>query len=204
LFAGHETTVAAIDKGLVLLATNARQRAMLQADASLIEATVEEILRYTDPVYRAESAAPGGLPRNAHADIELDGVTIKAGELVLLALHQANVDPAVFPHVDEFDVRRADNPHLTFGHGSRYCIGAPLARIELQTVLATLLRRVPSLRLAVGVDELRPKTHLLTGGLAELPVTWGRTVNQTPGDLGPPNIPQGSSRWSAPRTAPPG
>jgi cytochrome P450 len=172
LFAGHETTVAAIDKGVVLLATNAPQRALLQSDASLIASTVEEILRYPDPVQPMDAAASGGLPRYAHADIELDGVTIKVGDLVLLALHRANVDHAIFPNADEFDVRRVDNPHLTFGHGSRYCIGAPLARIELQSVLATLVRRVPSLRLAVAVDDLRPKTHLLTGGLAELPVAW--------------------------------
>ena len=172
LFAGHETTVAAIDKGVVLLATNAPQREALQADPSLVASMVEEVLRCADPVQRADVEAPGGLPRYAHADIELHGVTIRRGDLVLLALDQANVDEAVFARPDEFDIRRADNPHLTFGHGPRYCIGAPLARIELQTVLAQLLRRVPTLRLAVGIDELRPNTHLLTGGLAELPVTW--------------------------------
>lgn len=172
LFAGHETTVAAIDRGVLLLATNPDQRATLQANASLIETAVEEILRYPDPVEPADNAAPGGLPRYAHADLDIDDVTIKAGELVLLALHEANLDPAAFERADEFDIRRADNPHLTFGHGARYCIGAPLARIELQSVLATLVRRVPSLRLAVPLEALRPKSHLLTGGLMELPVTW--------------------------------
>jgi cytochrome P450 len=172
LFAGHETTVAAIDRGVVLLATNTDQRAALHADASLIESAVEEILRFPDPVERTDVAAPGGLPRYAHADIQLNGVTIKTGELVLLALHAANVDGAAFERPAEFDIRRTDNPHLTFGHGSRYCIGAPLARIELQSVLATLVRRVPSLRLAVRVDALRSRSHLLTGGLTELPVTW--------------------------------
>jgi cytochrome P450 len=172
LFAGHETTVAAIDKGVVLLATNTAQREALQTEPGLIASTVEEILRCPDPVQPADIAAPGGLPRYAHADLELDGATIRRGDLVLLALHRANVDATVFPRPGEFDIRRADNPHLTFGHGSRYCIGAPLARIELQTVLAILVRRVPSLRLAVPLDELRPRTHLLTGGLAELPVTW--------------------------------
>ena len=172
LFAGHETTVAAIDKGVVLLTANAMRREALRADPGLIASTVEEILRYPDPVRPVDIEEPGGLPRYAHADIELDGVTIKAGDLVLLALREANVDADIFPRPDEFDIRRADNPHLAFGHGSRYCIGAPLARIELQTVLATLMRRVPTLHLAVPIDQLRPKRHLLTGGLVELPVTW--------------------------------
>ena len=172
LFAGHETTVAAIDRGVLLLATNQDQRSALQADASLIETAVEEILRYPDPLEPADSVAPVGLPRYAHAVVQVDGVTIKAGELVLLALYEANLDSAVFDQSDEFDIRRTDNPHLTFGHGARYCLGAPLARIELQCVLATLVGRVPSLRLAVPLDALRPKSHLLTGGLMELPVTW--------------------------------
>jgi cytochrome P450 len=102
----------------------------------------------------------------------VDGVTIAAGDLILLALHEANVDTSVFPRPHEFDVGRADNPHMTFGHGSHYCIGAPLARIELQVVLGTLVDRVPGLRVAVPVEQLRPKSHLLTGGVAELPVTW--------------------------------
>ncbi len=103
---------------------------------------------------------------------KVDGVRIASGELVLLALHQANVDTAVFAGPDAFDVQRVENPHMTFGHGSHYCIGAPLARIELQVVFETLARRVPTLRLAGSVAELRPKSHLLTGGLVELPVSW--------------------------------
>jgi cytochrome P450 len=166
--------VAAIDRGVVLLLTNPAQRQTLQRDPALIPATVEEILRYPDPVRAAAASesSVGGLPRYAKADIEIDGVTIGNGDLVLLALHQANVDAAAFPRPAEFDAARAENPHLTFGHGSRYCIGAPLARIELQVVFGALFRRVPGLQLAVPVDELRPKSHLLTGGLAELPVTW--------------------------------
>lgn len=172
LFAGHETTVSAIDRGIVLLATNASQREALQRKADLVATAVEEILRYPDPAQPPVAEAPGGLPRYAHTDIELDGITIKAGELVLLALHEANMDDAVFSEPEHFDVQREDNPHLTFGHGPRYCIGAPLARIELQTVMATVIARVPTLRLAVPLEALRPKSHLLTGGLAELPVTW--------------------------------
>jgi pentalenolactone synthase len=172
LFAGHETTVSAIDRGVVLLSTNPAQRRALQANPTLIASAVEEILRHPDPVQPVDASQPGGLPRYAHADIEVDGVTIAAGDLVLLALHEANVDTSMFALPHEFDVSRLDNPHLTFGHGSHYCIGAPLARIELQVVLATLIRRAPSLHLGLPIDQLRPKSHLLTGGLAELPVTW--------------------------------
>jgi cytochrome P450 len=102
-----------------------------------------------------DGAAPGGLLRRTHTDIQRDGVTVKAGELVLLAPHEANVDTAAFERPAEFDIGRADNPRLTFGHGSRKCIGAPLVRSELQRVLATLVRRVPRLRMAVPLDALR-------------------------------------------------
>ncbi len=172
LFAGHETTVSAIDRGVVLLATNPVQLSALRADPTLISSMVEEVLRHPDPVQPGDVPRPGGLPRYAHADIDVDGVTIAAGDLILLALHEANVDTSVFPRPHEFDVSRADNPHMTFGHGSHYCIGAPLARIELQVVLGTLVNRVPGLRLAVPVEQLRPKSQLLTGGVAELPVAW--------------------------------
>jgi len=172
LFAGHETTVSAIDRGVVLLATNPGQIDALRANPSLIPSAVEEVLRYPDPVEAAEGPNDTGLPRYANAAIDVDDVTIAAGDLVLLALHEANVDGSVFSRPGEFDVSRGDNPHMTFGHGSHYCIGAPLARIELQVVLGTLIDRVPGFRLAVPLEQLQPKSHLLTGGLAALPVTW--------------------------------
>ena len=171
LFAGHETTVAAIDKGVVLLLTNPAQRETLQRDSSLIPGAVEEILRLPSPV-PTPGTAPGGLPRYANAEIAIGGVTIRAGDLVLLALQEANLDDRVFPTPEAFDVTRGESPHLTFGHGPHYCIGAPLARIELQTLFGTLFRGFPKLRLAAPVEALRPRSHLLTGGLTELPVTW--------------------------------
>jgi pentalenolactone synthase len=99
-------------------------------------------------------------------------VTIRAGDLVLLGLRAANQDEDRFARPQEFDVARLQNPHLTFGHGPHFCLGAPLARLELQTVFGTLLRRFPGLRLARPVEELETRSHLLTGGVAELPVTW--------------------------------
>src|SRR5579859_6139156 len=121
-----------------------------------------EILRMPMPLSVSEHpTGPGGLPRYANADIELGGATIAAGELVLLDLQDANLDSATFPSPEVFDVERVDNPHLTFGYGAHYCIGAPLARVELQAVLGTLFRRFPTLRLAVSVEELRPRSQLL-------------------------------------------
>src|SRR5258707_4910670 len=175
LFAGHETTVAAIDKGIVLLLSNPTQREALQHDPALVPPLVEEILRLPLTVPVPETPKTGrtsGLPRYANADIEIDDVTIHAGELVLLDLQGANLDPRRFPAPEAFDVARADNAHLTFGHGPHYCIGAPLARIELQAVFGTLFRRFPTLRLAVPAEQLRPRSHLLTGGLTALPVAW--------------------------------
>src|SRR5262249_1906577 len=186
-FAGHETTVAAIDKGIVLLLTNPAQREAIQHDPTLVPSAVEEILRHPLPVPTPETSTPpetpekpvtldtgraGGLPRYANADIELAGVTIRAGDLVLLDLQDANLDAQRFPVPEAFVVARVDNPHITFGHGPYYCIGAPLARIELQALFGTLFLRFPTLRLAVPAEQLRLRSHLLTGGLAALPVTW--------------------------------
>jgi cytochrome P450 len=173
LFAGHETTVTAIDKGVILLLTNPAEGDVLQRDPTVVPRVVEEMLRMPMPLPAPEQAAsPGGLPRYANADIELDDATIAAGDLVLLDLQHANLDSAVFARPNAFDAERTDNPHLTFGHGAHYCIGAPLARIELQVVFRTLLPRFPTLQLAVAVEELRPRSQLLTGGVSELPVTW--------------------------------
>ncbi|ONI92248.1 cytochrome [Saccharothrix sp. ALI-22-I] len=165
LFAGHETTVVRIGLGALLLLTNPEQWQALLDQPDLVPNAVEEILR-------APGKSSGGIPRYARTDLEIDGVAIKAGELVLLDNGAANHDPAVFPDPDRLDVTRSAAAHLTFGHGARYCVGAPLARIELQVVFSQLVRRFPTLRLAVGVEELRMRRDVLTGGLVELPVRW--------------------------------
>jgi pentalenolactone synthase len=113
-----------------------------------------------------------GLPRYALADIEVGGVTIQAGDMVLLRLHEANSDDRIFAEPYRFDVCRTENPHVTFGYGPHYCLGAPLARIELQSVFETLIRRFPTLRLAVPLSDLKVRSRVFTGGLAEIPVTW--------------------------------
>ncbi|MGH3937660.1 MAG: cytochrome P450 [Pseudonocardiaceae bacterium] len=172
LFAGHETTVAAIDKGVLLLLTHPAQRAALQRDPTLVPTMVEEILRFPVPVPNPDTGRATGLPRWTNADVVIDGITIPAGDLVLLELQDANHDENVFDTPQEFDVTRAENPHLTFGHGARFCVGAPLARMELQVLFGALFTRFPTLELAVPLEELRPRSHLLTGGLDALPVTW--------------------------------
>ncbi|HEX8761176.1 MAG TPA: cytochrome P450 [Pseudonocardiaceae bacterium] len=173
LFAGHETTVTAIDRGVTLLLIHPGQADALRHDPALIEPAVEEILRSWLPMRTSgtdEQAA--GLPRYANTDFSFGGVTIQTGELVMLGLRQANLDEQLFPEPDRFDVHRTRHPHLTFGHGPRFCVGAPLARIELHMLFAALLDRFPTMRLAVPVESLRGRDELLTGGLVELPVTW--------------------------------
>jgi pentalenolactone synthase len=165
LFAGHETTVVRIDIGTLLLLTHSDQRQALLQDPDLVAGAVEEILRCSD-------TGAGGLPRYARDTIEIGGVTIQPGEAVLLLGGAANHDERAFPEPDHFSIDRNPNLHLTFGYGPRFCIGAPLARIELQAVFARLFPRFPTLRLAVPLEQLRIRSHVLTGGLFELPVTW--------------------------------
>jgi cytochrome P450 len=172
LFAGHETTVTAIDGGVAQLLSHPDQRATLAADPSLVDAAVEEILRAARPGLPEEDEQRNGVARYAREDVGFAGVTIAAGDLVLLGLRSANRDGGHFPDPGRFDVTRAANPHLSFGFGPRFCLGAPLARLELRELFSALLTRCPDLELAVAPDDLRPRTDLLTGGLEALPVTW--------------------------------
>ncbi len=171
LFAGHETTVAAIDKGVLLLLTHPAARDALARDSAFTSRAVEEILRLPGPLASRPDAPVGGLPRYANTDMTIGDVAIQAGDLVLLGLQEANLDAGVFPLPEAFDLTREENPHLSFGHGPHYCIGAPLARIELQAVFGTLFRRFPTLRLAMPIDVLHLRSGHLVGGLSALPVT---------------------------------
>lgn len=166
LFVGHETTVAQIDYGVLLFGDNVEQYERLRADPELLDGAVEEILRMASP------GVGGGVPRYAGSDIDVAGVRIATGDAVLLAAAVANRDPAAFPEPDVFDITRSPNPHLSFGHGGRYCPGASLARVELRSVFDALPRRLPALRVAVPMNQLRLRRDTLTGGLAELPITW--------------------------------
>ncbi|MFI1798841.1 cytochrome P450 [Streptomyces sp. NPDC020379] len=165
LFAGLDSVVTFLDHGVMLLADYPEQRAAALADPAAMTLAVEEILR---------SAKAGGsiLPRYANADVEIGGVTIRSGDLVLFDFSLPNFDERAFDEPGRFDITRTPNPHLTFAHGMWHCIGAPLARIELRTVYTQLFTRLPGLRLVHGEDELRLVDGQLSGGLTELPVTW--------------------------------
>ena len=165
LIAGHETTVARIDLGTVMLLTHPDQLDALRADPSLAQGAVEEILRMAAPTL-------GVVHRYATADIEIAGETIAEGDLVLISPDAANRDDTVFSEPGGFDIRRAHNQHVTFGHGPHFCIGAGLARVELQSVFSTLFRRLPTLRMAVPFEDLRLKEDTPLGGLWRLPMTW--------------------------------
>ncbi|MHA6802311.1 cytochrome P450 [Salinifilum ghardaiensis] len=167
LFAGHETTMTRIDLGTLLLIRNPEQRAKLLADPELLKGTVEEVLRMT-----VTPGKTGGVARWAAHDITVGDITIRAGEAVLLANGAANRDADVFEDPDTFDITRSPNPHMAFGHGAHFCIGASLARIELQEVFGRLFQRFPTLQLAVPDEELPVNRDKVTGGLAALPVTW--------------------------------
>ncbi|MCE6993615.1 cytochrome P450 [Saccharothrix sp. S26] len=163
LIAGHETTGSEISNFVYQLLTHPDRLAELRADPSLLPAAIEELLRITKL-----SGAPG-FPRIATADVELSGVTIRAGEAVFVDGLVANRDPAVFPNPHELDFHRPHNPHFAFGHGVHHCIGAPLARMELQVSISTLLNRFPNLELA---DDVVFKKGRLVRGPERLLVRW--------------------------------
>jgi cytochrome P450 len=172
MISGHETTVTAIDCGATMLLAHPEQADTLRHDPALVAPAVEEILRSWQPMRRSWTEQAEGLLRYANNDFTFGDITIRTGELVMLRPRTANLDERLFPEPYRFDVRRTPNPHLTFGHGPRFCLGAPLVRIELQTLFPTLLDRFPTLRLAVPFESLRGREDLITSCLVELPMTW--------------------------------
>lgn len=166
IFAGHETTAGRIGLGVLMLLADLDRRDAFAADPDgHVEGTVEEILRRT---------APGalGLVRYPHEALTVSGQLIPAGDAVIIAAGAANQDPEAFTDPEQFDPTRRPNPHLAFGHGAHFCIGANLARTELRTVFPALFRRFPGLRLAVDLDTIAVRSDRLAGGLNEVPVTW--------------------------------
>lgn len=163
LTAGHETTRNLIATGTLALLQNPDQLGRLRDDPTLTGKGVEELLRFTVP---AETATE----RYAREDISIAGTTIPRGSLVLAVLASANRDPAYFEDPDTLDVGRNPNRHLSFGQGVHYCLGAPLARLEGQVAIETLLRRAPALRLGVASDQLNWRGGIILRGLTALPV----------------------------------
>ena len=172
LFAGHGSTVAVIDRGILLLLTHAKEREALRRNPSLATQAVEEILRFASPLERQRPNRRGGLPRYASVDLEAGGARIRAGDLVMFALQDANEDASVFRHPAHFDVARQENPHLAFSHGLHFCLGASVARMELQLLFAQLFDRFPTLRLDVPLEQIRARAERSAGRPAEIPVAW--------------------------------
>jgi cytochrome P450 len=169
LIGGHETTANQINLSLLVLLDHPAELAKLRGDPELIPGAVEEFMRYV--------RLGGGLPpaRVTTEDVQLGGVTIPAGEVVLPMFATANRDPSVFSDPDRFDVIRAPASHLAFGAGVHHCLGAQLARLELQEAFRGLLGRLPGLRLAVPGSELRFQPGMAIHTLRELPVSWGES-----------------------------
>jgi cytochrome P450 len=167
LFAGHETTANMIALGTVALLQHPDQleKLRMSEDPALVGSAVEELLRYLSIIH-------DGLKRTVTADTVVGDVTIPAGEGVIVGLEFANRDPEVFPEASELDLERNPRNHVAFGFGVHQCLGQPLARMELQVVYPTLIRRLPELRLAVPLEQIRFKHDAVIYGVHELPIEW--------------------------------
>lgn len=163
LAAGHETTVTLITNGVHALLTHPDQLAALKADPGRLPAAVEELLRYDGPLQVA-------IPYVAAKPVQVAGVTITAGQVIVMALLAANRDADRFDKPDQLDIARTQNPHLAFGHGIHHCLGAPLARLEGRIALGMLFERFPDLRLAAAQVDPPRLPGLLMNGITELPV----------------------------------
>jgi cytochrome P450 len=165
LMGGHETTANMIALGTLSLLTHPDQKDALVADPSLVRNAVEEMLRFHTIVHYNG-------PRVALEDVEVGGTLIKKGEGVLALITAANRDPKAFAEPDKFDIHRPALHHVAFSYGVHQCLGQPLARAELQIVFSTLFQRLPTLRLAVPVEEIKFRYDAFVYGVDALPVEW--------------------------------
>jgi cytochrome P450 len=165
LVAGYETTAHQITNMMYTLLTHPPQLQQLRERPDLLPAAVEEMLRFN--VF-----ASAINPRIATTDVELGNVLVREGEPVLCSRSSANRDESVFSCADELDFSRDPNPHIAFGYGPHFCLGANLARMELQVALGTILSRLPAVRIAVPGDSLTWHSGTIMRGLAALPIAW--------------------------------
>jgi cytochrome P450 len=163
IIAGHETTVNLISNGVLALLQHPEQMNLLRENPSLIPSAVDELLRYSGPVMF--------ISRLASEDMTIHGKRIRKGDLVLLSLTLANIDPQKFSYRVELNISREENNHLAFGAGIHHCLGAPLARLEGQIALGTLLQWLPNLCLAIKPDQLN-YNHSKMRSLVNLPVVF--------------------------------
>jgi cytochrome P450 len=167
---GRETPTNALDWGIVLLLRGGDYDTLVR-EPELVHPAVEEILRLF-PVISGKIQGPEGIRRFALSDFKAQTIPIKRGDLVLLNVVGANMDPDVFPDGERFDIRRTPNPHLTLGFGPHACPASRLARLELLVAVTSLLARFPALRLAVDPAQLRFKERPTSEGFETLPVAW--------------------------------
>jgi cytochrome P450 len=165
LVGGYETTAHQITNMVYTLLTHDEQLRQLKARPELLPEAVEEMLRFI--VFGSALN-----PRIATADVKLGAVVARAGEPVLCSRSSANRDERVFPRAGELDITRDPNPHVAFGYGPHYCLGAHLARMELQVALGMIFSRLPGLHIAVPENELTWQTGIMMRGLAAFPVAW--------------------------------
>ncbi len=163
LFAGHETTTNLIGTGFIYSMKHRDQWQRLVDDPALVDPAIEEHLRFDGP--------SGALARVTAADLDMGGKTIRQGQRVFAFVNAANRDPEAFDDPERFDIGRAQNPHLTFGHGIHFCLGAPLARLEARIALLRLTERLPNISLCGGAPEWHDS--LILRGVKTLPVALG-------------------------------
>ncbi|KAA9165554.1 cytochrome P450 [Amycolatopsis acidicola] len=169
LLAGHETTANMLSLGTLALLEHPEQAAELRADPELLPGAVEELLRYL--------AVADIFFRYATENVEIGGETITKGSTVVVSLLAASRDPERFEDAGTLDIHRNARGHTAFGHGVHQCLGQQLARIEMRAGFGGLLRRFPTLALAVPVDEVKLRTDMNIYGVHELPVTWTDTAD---------------------------
>ncbi|WP_405169817.1 cytochrome P450 [Paenibacillus sp. FSL H8-0280] len=163
IIAGHETTVNLIGNGILALLEHPEQRELLIKQPELIHNAIEEMLRYNGPLEFSTS-------RWALENIEFRGQRIAQGDLVIVALDSANRDEQQFKDADIFDITREKSSHLAFGKGIHLCLGAPLARLEGEIAVSTLLNRFPNIQLQADVNELEWRPGMIVRGVKEIPV----------------------------------
>ena len=164
LIAGHETTVNLIGNGMLALLRHPEQMKRLRDEPGMIKVAVEELLRFDGPLATATE-------RYAREDVEVAGTSIRRGELVYAVLASANRDERQFSDPDRLDLSREPNRHLAFGLGAHYCLGAPLARLEGQLAITSIIDAFPGMHLDGAPEKLTWHRTMLSRGLEKLPVS---------------------------------
>ncbi|HDR7801627.1 TPA: cytochrome P450 [Bacillus tropicus] len=165
IVAGHETTVNLITNTVLALLENPNQLQLLKDNPKLIDSAIEEGLRYYSPVEVTTA-------RWAAEPFQIHHQTIQKGDMVIIALASANRDETVFENPEIFDIKRENNRHIAFGHGSHFCLGAPLARLEAKIAITTLFNRMPKLQIKGNREEIKWQGNYLMRSLEELPLTF--------------------------------